>query len=324
MKNRKLKLGLLVMAAVTVFTATAFAAGTGNEGYETLKQIMKDSRGKEILTSASVDGTFRISDNGKIITELNGRVKADHESKESSGNVQISLKGRQQDLSFFQNGEEVYLSDETNNKYYKLVNAEHGKYGKNMEYNKEDYDYAGDHGMGTAEEKLIDYLAGDLKSQIALTRNPDGSKTLTMDLDQNEIPMPLNLLTAVAVGNKGIDQDSSDRTELDQVRKQLLAEKLPFLKDYLDIDNNLVPALKENVKLAALVIKVNVDQDNQIKSFEARISITGNDAGGTYHDISLQGSAAVSDINKTSADKFNADGKNVEIINAEDFKCSRE
>ena len=101
MKNRKLKLGLLVMAAVTVFTATAFAAGTGNEGYETLKQIMKDSRGKEILTSASGDGTFRISDNGKIDTELNGRVKADHESKESSGNVQISLKGRQQDLSFF-------------------------------------------------------------------------------------------------------------------------------------------------------------------------------------------------------------------------------
>lgn len=322
MKNKKLKLGILVMAAVTVFTATAFAAGTGNEGYETLKQIMKDSRVKETLTSASVDGTFSISDNGKIITELNGRVKADHEGKESSGNVQISLNGKKQELSFFHNDKEVYLTDETNTKYYKLVNLEHDTYGKNMEYNKEDY--AGDRKMGAAEENLLDYLAGDLKSQIELSRNIDGSKTVTMDLNQNEIPMPLNLLTAVAVGNKEMDSGRNDRAEIDQVQKQLLIEKLPFLKDYLDIDNNLIPVLKENVKLSALVLKVNVDRDNQIKSFEARVSITGNDAGGVYHDITLQGSAAVSDINKTSVDKFNMDGKNVESINAEDLKCSRE
>ena len=322
MKNKKLKLGILVMAAVTLFTATAFAAGTGNEGYETLKQIMKDSRGKDTLTSASVDGTFRISDNGKIITELNGRVKDNHEGNESSGNVQISLNGKKQDISFFQTDKEVYLSDETNTKYYKLVNVEHDTYRKNMKYDKEEY--TGNHEMGAAEENLLDYLAGDLKSQLELTRNADGSKTITMDLDQNEIPMPLNLLTAVAVGNKGMDSGRNDRTEIDQAQKQLLIEKLPFLKDYLDVDKNLLPALKENVKLTALVVKVNVDQANQIKSFEASIRITGNDAGGVYHDVSLQGSAAVSDMNKTSVDKFSTEGKNVELIDAEDLNCGRE
>lgn len=38
MKNKKVKLGVLVLAAVTLFTATAFAATSGNDGYETLKQ----------------------------------------------------------------------------------------------------------------------------------------------------------------------------------------------------------------------------------------------------------------------------------------------
>ncbi len=320
MKNKKVKLGLLVMAAVTLFTATAFAATTtGNEGYAALKEIMKDSKRSEALTSASFSGSFQVSDNGKIITAFTGKVNANRPEEQSSGNVQIDLKGKKQELSFFQKGEEVYLADNANTKYYKLENVERGHEKRRPDYNREEYSH--DDEMGTAEEAILDLFVGDLKSQFELTRNGDGSKTISIDLDQNEIPAAFNLLTAAAVS----DQDQASRhnkSEMSDEEKQLLVEKLPFMKDLIEADKDLLPALKQNVKITALVVKLNVDSDSQMKSFETKLSISGTDAAGIYHEVAFQGTVSVSDINNTKVEQFDQNGKNIEIINAKDLKCS--
>ncbi len=319
MKNKKVKLGVLVMAAVTLFTATAFAANTGNGGYEALKEILKDSKRTEAHTNASIDGSFQVSDNGKIITAFIGRVKANHEKDQISGDVQIDLKGIKQDLSLYHKDDEVYLSDNANSKYYKLENVkkEHGK--RHADYNSEEY--AGHDEMGATEEALLDYFVGDLKSQFELTKNGDGSKTITMDLDQNEVPAALNLLTAAAVS----DEDKASRhnkSEMSDKEKQLLVEKLPFMKDLIEADKDLLPVLKQNVKITALLVKFDVDSENQVKSFETKLSISGSDADGVYHEVAFQGAVTVSDINNTQVEQFDQNGKNIEIINAEDFKCN--
>lgn len=320
MKNKKVKLGVLVMAAVTLFTATAFAANTGNEGYEALKEIMKDSKRTEALTSASLNGSFQVSDNGTIITAFTGKVKANHEEDQISGDVQIDLKGKKQDLSFFHKDDEVYLSDNTNTKYYKLENVKKDHEKRRADYNREEY--AGHDEMGTTEEALLDYFVGDLKSQFELTKNGDGSKTITMDLDQNEVPAAFNLLMAAAVGNED-EASRHNKSEMSDEEKQLLVEKLPFMKDLIEADKDLLPVLKQNVKITALLVKFNVDSENQIKSFETKLSISGSDANGVYHEVSFQGAVTISDINITKVEQFDRNGKNIEIINAEEFKCSR-
>jgi hypothetical protein len=322
MKNKKVKLGVLVLAAVTVFTATAFAASPDNSGYEALKQIMMDSRETEYLSGVSFNGTFKVSDKGTTIAEVNGAVKARHDSNEASGNIQVNLKGKEQDLAFFKNGEDMYLADKTNTKYYKLVNAEKEMSRRQEDNDGENYNAQVEHNMGSAEEALFDYLMGDLKSQFELSRNADGTKTITIDLNQNEIPASLNLLTAVAVESKGHNKYSENGSEMNSAQTQLLIEKLPFLKDFNGLEKD-VPDLKKDVKLTALVIKLNVDSDNQLKSFETKISIAGQDADGISHEITFQGMASVSDINNTTVDKFNEAGKNIESINAEDFNCNR-
>ncbi len=322
MKNKKVKLGVLVLAAVTVFTATAFAASADNDGYEALKQIMKDSRETELMSGASFSGTFKVSDQGTTIAEVKGTVKAKHDSDEASGMVQVNLKGKEQDLSFFKNGENMYLADETNTKYYKLVNAEDDLSRRHEDYDRENSNVRAEHNMGSAQEGLLDYLMGDLKSQFELSRNSDGTKTITLDLNQNEIPVPLNLLTAVAVESKGDSNYSDKESEMNAAQQQLLLEKLPFMKDFEGLEKD-IPGLKKDVKLTALVIKLNVDSNNQLKSFETKLSIAGQDSEGGYHEISFQGLASVNDLNNANVDKFNEDGKNIEIINAEDFNCSK-
>ncbi len=319
MNNKKLRLGLVVLAAVTVFTATAFAAQPEYQGYDALKQIMLESRNKTEYLSETCYGKFQLTDNGSTIAELSGSFKSETESKEGSGDVMFKLHGEQQELAFYKSGDSMYLTDKNNSIYYKLVNAEsdsksfreHGRDGR--------YD---EHQIGAAEEGLLDYLVGDLKSQVEMSEGSDGVKTFVIDLNKDEIPMPLNLLTALAVENKGRGSEWNRDQEMHQLEKQMITEKLPFLKELICEEGEHMPQLRENVKLAALKLKFSADADNQFTSLEAELSITGNDSEGVFHEITLSGSTFVSDINSTEVDVFTADGKVVETVDVKALKCS--
>lgn len=321
MNNKKLKLGVLVLAAVTVFTATAFASTStyNNGGYEALKQVMKSSQEIAHPSSTSFNGTFQMLDNGKVIAEMTGDVKESLEGKEASGNVQIKLMGKEQDLSFFKSGEASYLVDKTNDKYYQMVNMTQDTDKRHKKIKREDA--AGQHQMGKSGEALIDYLMGDLKSQFELSQNADGTRSITLDLNQNEIPVPINLLAGIATEDNRDCSDTEYEDGMDLAQKELLMGKMPFLKQFSEMKKDM-PKLTQDVKLTGIFLKLNVDQNDQIKSFDVKINTAGKDVNGIYHEESFLGSSAVNDINNTSVDTFSPDGKNVEIIDAKDFNCS--
>jgi hypothetical protein len=321
MNNKKVKLGVLILAAVTVFTATAFASTStySNGGYEVLKQVMKSSQEVKHSSNTSFNGSFQMLDNGKVIAEMTGDVKEGLEGKEASGNMQIKLMGKEQDLSFFKSGEASYLVDKTNEKYYQMINMTEDTDKRHKQFRREDA--AGQHQMGKSSEALMDYLMGDLKSQFELSQNADGTKSITLDLNQNEIPVPISLLVGIAAENNRDCSNAEYEEGMDLAQKELLMEKLPFLKEFSELEKDM-PKLKQDVKLTGIFLKLDVDQNDQIKSFDVKINTTGKDVNGTYHEESFVGSSSVNDINNTSVDTFSPDGKNIETIDAKDFKCS--
>ncbi len=318
MQNKKVKLGALVLAAVTLFTATAFASAStyNNGGYEALKEIMKSSQETKHLSSTSFNGTFKMSDNGKVIAEMTGDVKENHDDKEANGNVRIKLMGKEQDLSFYKSGEASYLVDQTNDKYYQLVNMTQDTDKKHKEINRKES--MEEQHMGKAGEALMDYLVGDLKSQFELTQNADGTKSITVDLDENEIPVPMNLLVGIAAENNSNCSKKEYEDGMDIAQKELMFKKMPFLEQYSELGKDM-PKLKQDVKLTGLFLKLNVDENNQIKAFDVKIATTGKDANGTFHEVSFLGSSSINDTNSTSVDTFSPDGKSIEIIDAKDF-----
>ncbi len=322
MKNKKVRVGIVALAAVTVFTATAFASAStyNNGGYEAFKEIIKSSHQTKHLSSNSFNGTFQISDNGKVIAEMTGDIKENHESKEANGNVEIKLMGKEQDLAFFKNGETSYLVDETNDKYYQFINLDQESFHKNKKINREDN--VEKHPIGKTEEAFLDYLMGDLKSQFELTQNADGTKSITVDLNENEIPVPMNLLFGMAAENKGHCRNSDSEDGMNSTQKELMMEKMPFIKEFSELEKDM-PELKQDVKLTGLFLKLNVDENNQIKSFNVKAYATGKDANGTAHEVSILGSLSINDMDSTTIETFITDGKNIEIIDAEDFECNR-
>jgi hypothetical protein len=323
MINKKVRLGIVVLAAVTLFTATAIASAStyNNGGYEALKEIMKSSHETEHFSNASFDGTFQMMDNGKVIAEMTGEVKGNQEGKEASGNVQLKLMGKEQDLSFYKNGEASYMVDQTNAKYYQLINMTQDTDKKHKAINREEG--MGEQHMGKTGEAFMDYLMGDLKSQFELTQNTDGTKSITVDLDENEIPVPMNLLVGIAAENKGDCRNSDLENGMNSAQKELMMEKMPFFKEFSELEKDM-PKLKQDVKLTGLILKLNVDENNQVQSFDVKFDTTGKDTNGEYHEISYLGSLNVKDKNSTSVDIFSPDGKNIETIDAEEFNCSKE
>jgi len=318
MKNKKVKLGALVLAATTLFTVTAFATTStfSQGGYEAFKQIMKTSQETKHFSSISFNGKFEMSDNGKIISEMTGEVKGNPEGKEASGNVRIKLMDKEQDLSFYKNGESSYLVDQTNKKYYQLVNMTQDIAENRKEMKSENG--AEVQSMGKTGEALMDYFMGDLKSQFELSKNADGTRSITLDLNENEIPVPMNLLVGMAAENSSNCSNIDNEDSMDPAKKELLMQKMPFLKEFYELGKN-IPKLKQDVKLTGVSLKLNVDDNNQIKSFDVKINITGKDANGENHQISLSGSSIISGLNSTSADIFNPDGKSIETIDVKDF-----
>lgn len=317
MKNKKVKLGILVLAAVILFTATAFASTPGNEGYEALKQIMMDQQELKAICNATIDGSFQVQDNGRIIAEAVGKVKGNHEAGEASGNVTVKLMDKEQELSFFRSNGASYLVDETNARYYQLVNTT-GEFDRSQRKISRG-DFAGSHHMGKAGEALLDYFVGDLKSQFSLSNNVDGTRSITLDLNGNEIPAPINLLVGAAVENKNGYSDKQYESRMDPAQKEQLIEKLPFLKEFTVTEKDM-PRLKTDVKLEGIFVKLIVDETNKVKSFEVKIKITGKDANGAAHEIIFLGSASISDLNNTTVDSFNPDGKSIETLDMKEFK----
>lgn len=317
MKNKNVKLGILVLAAVVLFTATAFAMSPTNEGYEALKQIMKDSQAIENFDNATFDGLFQVSDNGKVIAEVTGKVKGNHEGNEASGNLQVNMMGNVQDLSFYKSSEAAYLVDENNVKYYQFTNMNEEMNRKHEYYSSKEH--SGGHGMSNTAEALMDFFVGDLKSQFELSGNADGSKSVTLDLDQNEIPAPINLIVGLAVENKSGDYDSHSESRMNPLKKAQLIDKLPFLEKFTGIENA-IPELKEDVKLTGLLTKLNFDADNKLQSIDFKMNINGRDENGTIHEIIFSGSVAISYINSTAIDTFDLAGKNIEIIDCRELQ----
>jgi hypothetical protein len=323
MKNKKVRIGIVVLAAVTVFTATAFASNStyNDGGYEALKQIMKNSHETKHLSSTSLDGTFQISDNGKVIAKMTGDVKENLEGKQASGNVQIKLMDKEQDLSFFRNGDASFIVDETNDKYYQLTNMAKDTHEKHKVINREEG--VGEQHMGKTGEALMDYLMGDLKSQFVLGQNTDGTKSIAVDLNENEIPVPVNLLVGIAAENNRDFNNMESEDDMDLAQKELLMAKMPFLKEFYELRKDM-PMLMQDVKITGISMKLNVGQDDQIKAFDVKISTTGKDATGTYHEVSFLGSSTINAVNNVSVDTFSPDGKNIETIDAKDFNCNED
>ncbi|WP_027086894.1 hypothetical protein [Cohnella panacarvi] len=306
-------------AAVTLFTATAFAYTPNTEGYNAFKEVLKANQlSGKAFDSATMNGNFTVTVDGKSLLDANGTTKVaeGEDGHVMSSDFDFTLMGVERSGSLYSSGEDsVYMVDRTHGLDYQVIDSDEKNEWKHRERSHKD-DSRG-HSMNKAEEVLLDFLVGDLKNNFSVTNHADGSKTITADIDEKDIPLPIRLLMDVA--------ESNDRTERKHEKEAPehweRIKELPFFQGLKDINfEEQLPKLTEDFAIEHVTLQFTVNADNELQNVQGELEVSGKDEAGVAHTVEIEGAGDIGGINATTPDAYDPAGKNIEIIDAATFE----
>lgn len=149
-----------------------------------------------------------------------------------------------------------------------------------------------------AVETLVDTLVGNMQNDVVVTENNDGTKKLAINIKENEVTPLINAVTSVAAVS------STDPTFYNEK-----SEKFNL--------KNLLPQLVSDIKVKSIDVNGYINKDNIIKDQVAKVVISGSDAQGKNHEITINVNVDLSNINSTTPDTVNLTGKQVKTITSD-------
>lgn len=303
------------LAAMTLFTATAFAYTPNTEGYDAFKAVLKSNpTSGAAIESSTVNGNFSVTVDGKTVLKADGLAKMGEAGGEHnvSGDLGFTLMGIERNASLYSNGDDkVYLVDRTHDLHYQVINLNDEHAGEYREWSGEE-DFQ-DRPMNKAEEALLDFMVGDLKDNFSVANQADGSKTITVDISKEDIPLPIRLLMDAASAEERVGRAHAPaaHTEWEQIRQ------LPFFQGIEGIDLEAqLPELTEDVAIEHVRLQMTVDANNEVQGVQGELEVSGKDEAGVTHRVEMEGAGDLSGFNATTPDAYDPAGKSVEMIDA--------
>lgn len=316
-KSKFIMIGAAV-GAMTLFTATAFAYTPNTAGYDAFKAVLKANHTPgAAIESATVGGNFTITVDGQTVLQADGTGKMGEAGGEHnvSGDLDFTLMGVERHASLYSSGDDkVYLVDRTHDLHYQVVNLDDERAGEHRDWSDEE-DFQ-DRPMNKAEEALLDFLVGDLKDNFSVANQADGSKTITVDISKEDIPLSLRLLMDAASAEERVGRAHAPEAHAEW--EQL--KKLPFFQGLEGIDLEAqLPELTEDVAIEHVRLQMTVDANNEVQGVQGELEVSGKDKAGVTHRVEIEGAGEASGINTTTPDAYDPAGKSVEMIDAATF-----
>ncbi|MCR2805443.1 hypothetical protein [Paenibacillus soyae] len=315
-KSKFIMIGSAV-GAMTLFTATAFAYSPNTEGYDAFKAVLKANHASgDTIESATVGGNFSITVDGETVLKADGSGKMGEVGgmENVSGDLDFTLMGVERQASLYSSGDDkVYLVDRTHDLHYQVINVDDEHTGEHHDWSEEEFQ---DRPMNKAEEALLDFLVGDLKDNFSVANQADGSKTITVDISKEDIPLPVRLLMDAASAEERVGRAHAPEAHAEW--EQL--KQLPFFQGLEGIDlEEQLPELTEDVAIEHVRLQMTVDANNEVQGVQGELEVSGKDEAGVTHRVEIEGAGEVSGINATTPEAYDPAGKSVEIIDAATF-----
>ncbi|GIP59035.1 hypothetical protein MKX50_24825 [Paenibacillus sp. FSL W8-0186] len=317
-KSKVLMIGAS-LAAVSMFSVAAFASTPEMDGYKAFKEVLKANQmSEQTMESATVNGNFAVTLNGETVLEADGltKFKAAGDKHSASSDFDFTLKGVERSGSVYSSGDDTaYLVDRTHGLDYQVINLDDEHAGKHHAWKEEgDFEHRP---MTKAEEALLDFIVGDLKDNFSVVNHADHSKTISVDVSKEEVPLVVRLLMDVASadGRKEHSKASEVPAEWESLKQ------IPFFQglEAVNLEEQL-PELTEEVTIEHLRLQLTVDADNRLQGVQGKLEVSGKDKAGVIHRVKMEGEGGISGINATTPDVYDPAGKSIEIIDAEAFE----
>jgi len=286
MKNKRFKtMAVTALAGCLLLTMSITAFASSGSGYESYKGAVKSTI---FAKNATVNAQFEVKDNGSIILTGDSNIKLDNENSSSKTNFTVDKISKVLETSK-DNGT---IIKNTDGKYYIT------KKGSEQSNKNERENLSASSSTVKLAEMVADTLAGDVKNQFV----KDG-QTINVNLTGAQIPELARLALSAAVENTG---RIGDKHQSNDANLKSLMDKLPKLS---------------NIDIKSIDMTATVD-GNILKGNKVTVVITGVDANGVAHEISVMLNGEITNVGSTKIDTIDTTGKNVQTINREDHQSN--
>ena len=277
---------LVVSGGVLIGTANVNASGLS--GYESYKTAIKDTAS---LKNETADLKLSVLDNGASLVNVDSNIKVNSVTNSMSQATTVkSSVGSETFTTASQAGKSI--SKSSTSEIYNVRENKHMNFNnKNDKMNPQ---------MIKSVETVMDILVGNMKNNVAVADNADGTKKINVVLSENDVAPLVNAIASIAMSKHNDEPMMNEK-----------AGKLDL--------KNMIPQFESGIKVVSVNVTGDINKDNIISNQVAKIVLSGVDASGKTHEVTINADLSLSKINSTTPDTIDLTGKQVKTM-TNDFK----
>jgi hypothetical protein len=258
---------------------------------------------KHTSTTQSVTGAFNINvtDNDKSIVALQSTLKFDTANHNSSGKVEVKSSNSIQQFELYNQADQEVIK-RGDSEVYTILDTGEKRSNKNQEWKHQPNGE-----IANEVENVIDSLVGNLRNEVNLKTNSDGSKQVSVELKGTQLPAVVNTITSIIIKNGGQDL-AKNAAEQDNLHGLLNTDFL-----------NELPKLVKDISIRSISLTGDITAEDSLDHQNAQLKIYGKDASGVGHELAFEFNIALSDQNNTVPDTIDLTGKQVQTLSMKDF-----
>lgn len=268
----------------TLLLGTSFVNASQLSGYQSFKGAVKDTKN---LKNGTIGLQVTATDNGTSILNVNSNLKLNL-SINAMNSVTTIKSGNTTETfnNYEQDGKTI--NNDSNSKQYTVRENHHRKNNKITKIQNPE--------IAKSIEVILDTLVGSMQNKVSVVANADGTKTDSINLTSSDITPLANALASIALISKN-DEISTLKTA--------------------------IPQLQSNIKLQSITSSGNINKNDVLTNQTATITLSGDDANGKQHNIQVTIKLALSNINHTTPDRVNLNGKQVKTVTSNFYKTNK-
>ncbi|WP_234124927.1 hypothetical protein [Clostridium hydrogenum] len=277
--NKKL-VAMITSLAVggTLLLGTSFVSASQLSGYQSFKTTVKDTKD---LKNGTINLQLTATDNGTSIINVNSNLKLNLSVNAMNSVTTVKSGNATETFNNYEQDGKTINKDSSSNQYT-VQESHHRKSNKITKIQNPE--------IAKSIEVVLDTLVGSMQNKVSIVTNADGTKTDSINLTSSDITPLANALTSIAL--------ISNNAEI---------SNLSTLK-------TAIPQLQSNVKLESITSSGNINKNDVLTNQTATITLSGDDANGKQHNIQVTVKLALSNINHTTPDRVNLNGKQVKTV----------
>ncbi len=329
--KKKALISLSVAVGVAVLATTALVGAVNESAYTQLKNAVKTTSAKV----AAEDGNFTqntvvtLMDNGVVLLRTTSSSKAAGSANEQSSVTETKGGTTQTTYSFYNASKNIYY-DSYSDTYFvnewtsPMVGASDSSgaplldakgYAVDSATNYDTQDPLAQENVKDLE-RILDAFVGNLKDYVSVTENADGSRTFTGSLSDTQIPALINAIASFAtkqyLTSNGMAQPM---TAVDSTGVMIEGKTDPDGVVYPNATENRygLPSLTGDIFVKSVSGTATTDADGVLTGGDLAVVLSGTDADGVAHDLSLRIQASMTGIGTTVVTEPDLTGKKVQI-----------